>query len=181
MVLAREAQARFGLSELLVVPTGNPHFKLEQAVTAAEHRVAMLRLAFAGCTVDTREVEREGITFSVDTFAELLAEHPGAEFFFIMGTDAAASLSKWYRAEDLARMCTILAGSRPGAEVAADLFAGGPFTGEVFEFDAPDVSSSEIRARVSRGENVAALVPAEVNLYISKHGLYVNEGAGLAA
>ncbi len=185
VALAHEAARRFKLDKVLLIPTGNPHFKQDYHVTDAPMRAEMLRLAFAddldtgGATtfeVDLSEVERDGITYSVDTFEELHRTYPDADLFFIMGSDSARHVMTWYEAPRLAGLCTLLVGTRPGcvreeveaAHAASDI----DFSVEYFDFSAPDISSSDLRERISHGRSVEGLIPSAVITYIEEHRLY---------
>ncbi|MCD8199397.1 MAG: nicotinate-nucleotide adenylyltransferase [Coriobacteriaceae bacterium] len=185
--LAHEAARRFDLGTVLLVPTGNPHFKQDCHVTAAAERAEMLRLAFAddldapGPTtyeVDLSEVERDGITYSVDTFEELHRKYPDADLFFIMGSDSARHVMTWYHAQRLSELCTLLVATRPGCgreEVeAAHEASDVAFAIDYFDFDAPDISSSDLRERISHGRSVEGLIPPAVITYIEKHRLYAD-------
>lgn len=170
-----------GLPRVLFIPTGNPNFKQDAHVTPAPARVDMLRLALAEAGdarffLDTREVERGGVTYSVDTLEELAVETGGRRPYFIMGADAAATLPHWKDAARIAGLCRVVAVARPGCDFAALRTALGacamPFTIEYVEADMPDVSSTQVRARVAAGLPVHGLVGASVAAYIEEHGLY---------
>src|SRR5829696_4902175 len=77
LILADEARESLGLDRLLLMPAAQPWRKSEREVTAAHHRLAMLRLAVAdnpAFDVSTLEIDRGGPTFTVETFASLRAE-----------------------------------------------------------------------------------------------------------
>ena len=81
VALAEAALGQLGLDELRILPTGQAWHK-SRALTAAEHRLAMARLAFGhlpGAVVDDRELLRAGATYTIDTLRELAAEQPGAQ------------------------------------------------------------------------------------------------------
>ncbi len=169
------------LPRVLFIPTGNPNFKQDAHVTPAAMRVDMLRLALAEAGdarffVDTREVERGGVTYSVDTLEELAGESGGRKPRFIMGADAAATLPHWKNAARIAELCHIVAVSRPGCDFAALRAAldacALPFTIEYVEAEMPDASSTQVRARVAAGLSVQDLVGVPVAAYIEEHGLY---------
>ena len=179
LALATGVADAMGLDKVLLVPTGNPHFKLDKKVTPVEDRVAMVELMAA---VDTRlqvsriEVDREGITYTVDTLKELLAENPGAELLFIVGGDCIGHIWRWRAADELAKLCTVVAVERRGFDYAADqekLRASGiDFNVEYLSFDVPEVSSTDIRECVAAGESLSALVLPSVADYIRAHELY---------
>ncbi len=170
-----------GLRRVLFIPTGNPNFKQDLQVSEAAIRVDMLRLALAEAddarfALDTREVERPGVTYSVDTLEELAAETGGRLPLFIMGADAAATLPHWKDAGRIAELCRVVAVARPGCDFtalrAAFAACATPFTIEYVEAEMPDVSSTQVRARVAAGLPIKELVGAPVAAYIEEHGLY---------
>ena len=183
VVLARSVADALRLDRVVWMPTGNPNFKQDVKVTPAEMRLEMVELA---CAEDPRfeasamEIEREGVTYTADTLAELKAAHPGAELLFIVGTDSAMHIMRWRRAEEVAALCTVVAVVRKGfpadAVRAAHENSDIRFDLELLELDVPGISSTEVRAAVAAGESISQLVPAGVERYIVEHGLYLEEG-----
>lgn len=179
IAIAESAARQLGLRRVLFIPTGNPHFKLEQQVTSADDRVQMLRLAIEPDPVfelDMREVERAGVTYTADTLEELKEQYPGAELFFFLGTDSAETLPKWRRAETVARLCKPVVLHRPGesAQAVKDALAAAPIDFNVTYLNVPqvDVSSTEIRQRVRDGLDIDGMVPRAVAQYIHEKDLY---------
>lgn len=130
----------------------------------------MLELALAGessFVLDRRELEREGPSFTVETLRELRREFPGDHVSFLVGADAARELRLWHRAEELPKLAQIVVLTRPGVEPPDDAMIA-----RVVEVPAVDVSATDIRRRVARGESIAGLVPAAVERYIREHKLY---------
>ena len=179
LALAGGVASALGLKRVLFMPTGNPNFKRGQHVTPAHVRAEMVALAIAGLPafeLDLREVKRAGVTYTVDTLLEMRAEQPDAQLYFILGADSVETLSKWRRAAQMVDLCTFVAVQRPGycfARIRRALEESGlGFRVEYVEIDTPDVSSTQVRAAVKRGENVDGLVPAAVAEYIREHELY---------
>ena len=78
LMMAEEAEASVDLSEVLLIPAGEPQLKPAHIVTPAEHRLQMLRLAISErphFKISTMEIERPGPSYSVDTIAELRRQH----------------------------------------------------------------------------------------------------------
>jgi len=174
LALARCAVDQLKLDRLLWVPAGKPWQK--PGVTEAAHRLAMVRLMVEGepsFAVDERELKREGASYTVDTVEELLAAHPGAELFLVIGQDQYARLPTWHRWQDLLRQVTLAVAARADEEVhaAAEVAA---VSGKVQRLAMPamHVSSTEVREKVSRGEDIRPLVGDAVAQYISRHRLY---------
>lgn len=179
LCLGRSVAKALHLDRVLFMPTGNPHFKLGQQVTCAAQRVEMVRLAIAGeplFVLDTREVERPGVTYTVDTLEELHAQHPRARLCFIIGADSAETLVHWKDAARVAQLATFVVTQRPGVdfEHVRQVHARSPLDFDLEFVDAPqlDISSTEIRAAFARGESPEGLVPPAVIDYIRREGLY---------
>ena len=179
IAIARSAAEQLELSRVLFIPAGNPHFKQDQEVTLASKRADMVALAIADDSLfalDLCEVERGGITYTADTLEELTQSYEGARLFFIMGTDSAITLPGWKRAEDVARLCTIVVAKRPGQSTqrVREVLAASPVDFDVMYLDVPqvDVSSTQLREDIACGRDVSDMIPASVGAYISQMGLY---------
>ncbi|GIG20067.1 putative nicotinate-nucleotide adenylyltransferase [Cellulomonas chitinilytica] len=173
LVAASEVAARFELDEVVFVPTGHPTFKQEQEVTVAEHRYLMTVIATASnprFTVSRVDVDREGLTFTVDTLRDLKAQRPDAELFFITGADAIEQILTWKDAEELFTMAQFVAVTRPGHALSVDGLPGDRV--HVLEIPALAISSTDVRERARAGQPVWYLVPDGVVQYIAKHRLY---------
>ena len=173
LVAASEAAARFDLDEVVFAPTGNPSFKQHQAVSAAEHRYLMTVIATASnprFTVTRVDLDRAGLTYTVDTLRDLTRERAGADLFFITGADAIEQILGWKDAPELFLMAQFVAVTRPGHVLTV---AGlPPDRVHVLEVPALAISSTDVRARARAGQPVWYLVPDGVVQYIAKHGLY---------
>lgn len=189
LTLAEEVAGRLNLDEVLFIPAGQPWLKADAPVSAAEHRVPMVRLAIAGrprFRLRTMEIERAGPSYSVDTIRELKQQiAAGDGLFFILGWDNLIDLPRWRQPSQLIKMCRLVAVPRIGYPVPdlAPLEAAIPgLSGRLTMLDKPeiDISASVIRERVSRGLSIERLVPKAVAKYIKDHGLYKakSEGAG---
>ena len=181
LLMAEEARARLNLTVVLFVPAGQPWLKVDSPISAAEHRVQMVRLAIAGkpyFKLSTMEIERAGPTYTVDTIAELRAQlGAGDEIFFIMGRDNLSELPQWKEPSRLVEMCYLVAVPRPGSPSpnlkALEAVIPG-LSQRVMLMEKPEVaiSASVIRDRVVRGLSIDHLVPQSVSKYIREHGLY---------
>lgn len=182
LACARAARDACELDRVLFVPAARPSFKRERRLAAPETRLALCRLALAdepGFEASDVEIRRDGVTYTVDTLRELHARAgDGAELYFIMGTDAAASLPRWREAEELARLAVYVVVSRPGQVLDVDLrasLAKMGFKVVYVEGLCMDVSSSEVRARIAAGESLEGLVPEAVRSRIEEEPAYRGE------
>ena len=173
LVAASEAAADLGLDEVVFVPTGRPSLKQDQQVTAAEHRYLMAVIATASnprFTVSRVDVDRPGLTYTVDTLRDLRSQRPDADLFFITGADAIEQIFTWKDVESLWSMAHFVAVTRPGHTLSVDKIPEDAVT--QLEVPALAISSTDCRARARAGEPVWYLVPDGVVQYIAKHGLY---------
>lgn len=171
LLLALDALDQFRLDRLLLVPAARQPLKVGQEMTAPADRLAMTRLlgaADARIAVDGREVERGGLSFTVETMRALRDEHPDAELFLFMGEDTAATLPQWREPEALSLLVRVVVVGRGTEE--RPLPAG--FRGDRMATRRVDISATEIRARVREGRSIRGFVPDAVADYIAAHSLY---------
>ena len=181
LVAASEVQARFGLDEVVFVPTGRPWQKDDSDVSPAEHRYLMTVIATASnprFTVSRVDVDRTGATYTIDTLRELRDANPDAELFFITGADALEQILTWKDVDELWDLAHFVGVTRPGHELSDKGLPTDRIT--LMEVPAMAISSTDCRERVHAGEPVWYLVPDGVVQYISKHHLYAAPEAGAA-
>jgi nicotinate-nucleotide adenylyltransferase len=158
LALARAAVEHFGLSELRVTVVADAAHKPSEA--SAEHRLAMARLTFAGVDA-TVELERH--RYTVDALEAAGYDDP----IFLVGADELAAFPTWKDPERVLELARLGVAARPGwdPEPSSDRI-------ETFELEPQQVSSTEIRERVRRGEAIHGLVVPAVATYIAEHDLY---------
>lgn len=163
------AYRQLRLDRVTFLPAGVPWQKDGRRVSAAEHRLAMTRLAVAGVDyfdVDDREVRRDGPTFTADTLDELGDER----IVLILGADAALGVQTWARADDVLRRAQVAVIPRPGVERSAFSAIDGDFVW----LDTPllQISGTELRLRARRGHSLRFLVADAVWRYAEEQSLY---------
>lgn len=182
LVTAEQAREALDLDLVLFMPAGSPAFKQDQQVTGAEDRYAMTVLATAANPAfyaSRFEIDREGITYTVDTLQELRDHYPqNVEFYFITGADAIIDIVTWHDAERLAGLATLIAATRPGYDIgqakARIADSGIDFDVRYIEIPALAISSTNIRRRVRDGSSVRYLTSESVIGYIRKNDLYAS-------
>ena len=180
--IAGAVKHTLGLDRVIFIPARQSPFKADHAATPAESRLEMLRLAVASnhdYDVSTIEIERPGTSYTVDTISELKKQYGAdSELFFIMGWDSLEKFVEWREPERIIEECFIVAVPRPGCSkpdleqlqakvpgiAARAIFTEGPLV---------DISSTDIRDMVSRGQPIDHLVPEVVAEYIREHRLYL--------
>ena len=174
LVAASEVAHRFQLERVVFVPTGRPWQKSDWNVSAPEDRYLMTVIATAAddrFSVSRVDVDRDGPTYTVDTLRDIRAEiGEEHDYHFITGADALGEILSWREPDEVLRLAHLVGVTRPGHVLADPGLAPGRVT--LLEIPALAISSSDIRARVSRGEPIRYLVTPGVEAYIAKVGLY---------
>jgi nicotinate-nucleotide adenylyltransferase len=176
LVAASEVAHRFGLDEVIFVPTGRPWQKTDRTVSRSEDRYLMTVVATASnpmFSVSRVDIDRPGPTYTADTLTDLHAEYPDAELYFITGADALAQILTWQRLDELFRLAHFVGVTRPGYTLDDDHVPDGSVS--LVEVPAMAISSTDCRRRVEGGRPVWYLVPDGVVQYISKRRLYRDE------
>jgi nicotinate-nucleotide adenylyltransferase len=177
LMAARESAAAFSLERVLFVPTGQPWQKDDYS--DPEDRFMMVVLATSTdplLAVSRIELDRSGLTYTVDTLEELRRFYgDDARFYFILGADAALNLGTWVGLDRLAALTDIVAVARPGSDLAG--LGGGEGWPEIHRLDVEglDVSSTALRERLRRGEDLGPHVPVPVAAYIAAQSLYLGK------
>jgi nicotinate-nucleotide adenylyltransferase len=169
LLVATDAFETLGLDHLFFVPAAVQPLKAGQPAAGPRHRLAMVRLLVGDdrrFSVDPIEIEREGLSYTVETLAAFAERYPEADRFFLVGTDVLASFGKWREPEQVLRLATFAVIQREGE-------SGQDPTGAVrIETRRVDVSSTEIRERVRTGRAIRGFVPDAVAAYIAEQRLY---------
>jgi nicotinate-nucleotide adenylyltransferase len=176
---ARAAAEQLGLDGVWLMPVAAPPHKRADQDPGAEHRLALCRLAAdedERLSASALEIERGGVSYTVDTLAALRADRPDDEFTFVAAGDMAMSLPEWREPARVLELATFAVAEREdfGREQIVARLSALPGADRIVFFDMPrvDVSSSLVRERVAAGEPVDDLVPAGVARYIELRGLY---------
>jgi nicotinate-nucleotide adenylyltransferase len=181
------ARQTLDLDEVRVFPSHDPPHRPHAPRVSAFHRFALAALAIQGregWRLSDAELTRPGPSYTAHTLRGLHKEGwDPAQIFFIIGADAFAEIATWYEFPAVLRYANFAVLARPGAvtpktllqrldiarftEAAAN--SPGLFT---IEAEMPDISSTDIRARLAARQPIADLVPAPIAEYIQNHGLY---------
>lgn len=179
LVAASEVAARFGLDEVVFVPTGVPWQKKGRHVSQAEDRYLMTVIATASnpsFSVSRVDIDRAGDTYTVDTLKDLRRERGNdVDLFFITGADALSKMLTWHNAEELFELAHFIGCTRPGHKLADPGLPDGRVS--LMEVPALAISSTECRDRVRAGEPIWYLVPDGIVQYINKRALYHDQAA----
>lgn len=171
--LAENFKRELKLDKLIIIPTAVPPHKEAENIASGEDRLEMCSLAFENIgEVSDIEIARGGRSYTVLTLESLKEIYKDDEFFFLVGSDMLLCFRKWYRYEDILSMCTLCATDRDNAESCRD--AGSELFDKIIFCDFPKtvVSSSEVREKLGKKEDISLLVPEKVEKYIREKGLY---------
>jgi nicotinate-nucleotide adenylyltransferase len=174
LLAANDAFDALRLDRLIWIPTGVQPLKAGHVVAPAEHRLAMVaRLVDDDPRfgVDPIEIDRGGLSYTVDTLAALTGRFPSSELFWLIGADVLASFPKWREPMRIAELAKLVVMRRSGDGVAVDA-SQMPAGTQVLESRRIDVSSTEIRKRVRAGKSIRGFVPDAVAEYIAAERLY---------
>ena len=182
LVIAELVRDEFSLDKVVFIPAAEPPHKLNQKVTRAEHRYVMTEMAIASnphFEISDIEMRRTGPSYTINTMTELVKDFgDDNDFYFIVGADSILDLPNWDRVDDLLNLCHFVGTSRPGCIVDMEKMKAelGEIAGEkihIIETPELEISSTDIRRRLSKGTSIKYIVPAEVEEYIYKNKLYI--------
>ncbi len=172
MGIARAARDRIRPDKLIWIPSKTPPHR-GPGVLEAEERLRMLRAWASGrkwCEVSDLELRKGHSGFTVETLEIFSSEYPGAELYFLMGNDEAVNFGSWKEPERILELARPVIARRsgtsrrlPGEIAARSVFLENP------EFD---ISSSEVRRRLRRGEDAGELLDPFIYRYIMDNSLY---------
>ena len=166
LILALEALETLELTQVIFVPAALSPHKLEHTPAPFAARVEMLGAAIAGeprFGLDDCELHRPAPSFTIDTVEAFRRSKPGAEIFYLVGSDNLPLLHTWRRFDDLERLVRFVILNR-GPEIMA--------TKHLVIQRQVDISATEIRNRVATGRSIRYLVPQPVEEIIRRQQLY---------
>lgn len=168
LILARDAQEKLELDRVIFVPANVSPHKTGTIPANAMDRLEMLRLALAdeeGFAVVDFELVRPAPSYTVETLRHLQSQHPGSELVLLIGSDNVEKFPTWHEAENIPQLARLAVMERR-AQTPAHPW---PVVRRLI-----DISSTEIRQRVARGQSIRYLTPDAVCDYIMQKGLYRN-------
>jgi nicotinate-nucleotide adenylyltransferase len=184
LILAEGAYEQLQLDEVIFMPSKTPPHKLGEVIAENSHRVHMIKLAIQDnphFRLSTMELEREGITYTVDTLRELKNMYPDDLFFFILGGDSLLSFEKWREPREILGLAHVVATGRDNLakQVILDKinYLQVTMNGCIHYLQVPnmDLSSSYIRKLRNLNKSITYYVPKEVESYIVDEKLYLDK------
>jgi nicotinate-nucleotide adenylyltransferase len=187
LIAAESAREQASLEKVIFVPAAQSPHKTHHTLAPAADRLAMLELATSGhgaFEVSSMELDRGGISYTVETLVEMTARFPDDQLVLLLGPDAVRGLPRWREPARIAELAELVTVSRVGlddvnqlrddaelrellgAAAVERLIAG------CVQMPAVGVRATEVRQKVGAGRSVRYLVPMAVAAYIRHHGLY---------
>ena len=185
LMMAEGAREALHLDKVLFIPAPRPPHKDESMLVGIEHRVDMLRRAIADnehfelCDI---EIQRPGKSYTIDTLRELrgiYGEETG--LYFIIGSDSIHELPQWKEIDEIIKIAEIVPIMRPGHRQGDEMHRLSGMIGaeaarrislRFLRIPLVNVSSTDVRQRISTGKSIRYLVPDVVRAYIEENGLY---------
>jgi len=183
LLLAENCREECRLDEVWFVPAQVSPHKLDREMTPSRQRVEMLELALAGnerLKVSTLEIDRGGVSYTVDTLRSIQAEQPQDELFLLMGADSLRDLLTWREPAEICRLACPIVIRRNGAPepdlaILVDLVPEhrlAAIRAQQVKMPLIELSSSDLRQRATASQSLRFRTPRAVEEYIRAHGLY---------
>lgn len=187
LLVAESCREQARLDRVLFVPAATPPHKQERRLAPGKDRKAMLRLATGGqgaFEVVDAELDRGGVSWTVDTLEALAAAHPADSLHIILGPDALAGLPTWRAPDRILELATPLAVEREGLDDIGAVVARQPLlellgaakarkiAADRIICPAVGIRSTQLRSAVAGGRSIRYRTPAAVERYIATHELY---------
>jgi nicotinate-nucleotide adenylyltransferase len=184
LLLAECCREQLALDQVWFVPAAVPPHKRDAHLTDGAKRLDMLRLATGGepaFVVSAIELDRGGLSYTVDTLEAIRAQLPDAEIFLLLGSDSLAELTTWRDPRRICQLATPVAVRRPGSPeadfaVIADCVSPerlSEIRGHTVEMPLVGFSASDIRSRVAAGKSIRYRTPRAVEQYILHSRIYL--------
>jgi nicotinate-nucleotide adenylyltransferase len=183
LILAESCREQCHLDAVWFVPAAVPPHKQNHTLSPAGARIEMLKLAIGGqetFSVYTGEIDRGGVSYTVDTLQQLHDEQPERELFFLMGADSLADLPNWRQPEKICSLAIPIVIRRAGSSEPNDAVLSRLMPSDRLalarehrvEMPTIDLSASDIRRRVASGKTIRYRTPRAVEKYIEAQRLY---------
>ena len=180
LILAETCREAANLDAVWFVPTWVSPHKQSAPPASPQNRCEMIQLAISGhsgFSLETIEVDRQAVSFTVDTIEALGQRHTGHQFFLLMGADSLVDFPKWKQPDRILQWASLLVVQRhyepaPNLEAIRTLTNTDGREDAVVPMPAIEISSSEIRDRIRTQRSIRYRTPRAVEKYIQTHGLY---------
>ena len=184
LILAEQCREQANLEQVWFIPSSLGPHKTDGAQSTDRQRTEMIELALAGheaFVLSKIEIERGGVSYTVDTLSEIQESQPNDELFLLMGDDSLENFDSWREPKTICELATPLIVNRPGSgqvelsvlKKYVDHDRYERFEAELIRSPAIQISSSEIRQRVAVGKSIRYLTPRAVEKYIEMNKVFL--------
>jgi nicotinate-nucleotide adenylyltransferase len=184
LLMAEQFRSELSLDTVKFIPAKISPFKLHYTPTADKHRLEMLKLAIGAhpnFEIDPIEIQRGGVSYTIDTVEQLQSNQPDASWFLLIGADSLKDFKKWKSPEKLLQSVQLVVARRGGCPEPDWKELDGLASEETLRaiqqirLDIPvmEISSTVVRQRIETKRSIRYLVPAPVEVYIQEHQLYL--------
>jgi len=159
---ATAIKKELNLSELFLMPCATPVHKSKLRFSAKQ-RLDMLRLAvqeFSELSIDTREIDQQSSSYTIDSLKQIHTEHPNDKIFFIMGADSFDNIASWKKHQQLSDYATLVVLPRIGSKQTNNE--------DIYFSKAPlvNISSTQIRSKIDAQQSLSGLLPESIIHYL---------------
>lgn len=174
LVLAEQVREKLKLNQVIFIPCFSPPHKTRRKLSPAKDRFCMTRLALEDnpfFSVSDIELKRRGPSYTVDTLRQLKDLYPDSKIYFLTGSDVLNEICTWKDPEQIYKLVKVVIATRPGFDEfdSENHFAKRSI---IIRITGVNISSSQIRNMVKKGQSIKYLVPLKVEEYIEKRKLY---------
>ncbi len=173
LVAAEQVREEARLDMILFIPVKEPVHKKDEMLAPARHRLEMLELICEknpGFTVTDCEIMRDGPSYTLTTVREMLEKRRGDDVVLVIGADSFNDFHYWYRWEEILDLVPLVVLQRPGEKIDSERYPKARVT--VVQNARLDISSTDIRNRITEGRSIRYLLPEDVREYINRKGVY---------
>lgn len=183
LLLAESCREQCRLDRVWFLPAAVPPHKQSRILAPGKARVEMLELAISGnehFAVSTVELDRGGVSYTVETLRTITAHQPDDELFFLMGADSLHEMITWREPAVICRLAIPVVVHRadsppPDFTVLSKLVSPARLSeirSHQVEMPIIDLSSTNLRQRAAEGRSLRYRMPRAVEKYIETQGLY---------
>lgn len=179
--LCMECQQQFAFDQILLLPSNLPPHKAAVELASNEDRLQMCRLAIAGnplFEVSSLEMQRQGLSYTIDTIELLKQQYAGAQLYLIIGSDMLFMFDQWKRYRDILNLTTVVVGARHPGEYDRmknykERLGSCGETIRIIHSDVVDISSTQLRDALKSKKEAGRYLENSVYRYIVERRLYM--------
>lgn len=182
VMVINEAIRQYGdIEKIVLMPNNAPAYKESRYIASPSDRIAMLKLIAEEnpkLAISDMEIRRGGYTYTYDTLKEITRQNPKLKIYFIIGSDSFVTINKWYKYEEILKMCTLLVAQREDSLEEINAFKDKLIKALCYakvcflKVEPYEAASSDIRKNISEGKFPDDIMPEVIVKYIKENKLY---------